>query len=49
MSSGACWGPFTTSNWPFASALSIILVVIALFVIVGYQRALKRISGVGGV
>ncbi|PSQ11842.1 hypothetical protein BRC93_04145 [Halobacteriales archaeon QS_5_70_15] len=39
----------STSNWPFASALSIILVVIALFVIVGYQRALKRISGVGGV
>ena len=39
----------STSNWPFASALSIILVVIALFVIRGYQRALKRISGVGGV
>jgi ABC-type spermidine/putrescine transport system permease subunit I len=39
----------STSNWPFASALSIVLVVIALFVIVGYQRALKRISGVGGV
>jgi ABC-type spermidine/putrescine transport system permease subunit I len=39
----------STSNWPFASALSIILVVIALFVIIGYQRALKRVSGVGGV
>jgi ABC-type spermidine/putrescine transport system permease subunit I len=39
----------STSNWPFASALSVILVVIALFVILGYQRALKRISGVGGV
>ena len=39
----------STSNWPFASALSIILVVIALFVILGYQRALRRISGVGGV
>ena len=26
-----------------------VLIVIALFVIVGYQRALKRISGVGGV
>ncbi|MEF8841368.1 MAG: ABC transporter permease [Haloarculaceae archaeon] len=39
----------STSNWPFASALSIVLVVIALFVIVGYQRALKRVSDVGGV
>ena len=39
----------SSSNWPFGSALSIILVVIALFVIVGYQRAMKRISGVGGV
>lgn len=39
----------SSSNWPFGSALSIILVVIALFVILGYQRAMKRISGVGGV
>ncbi|GGL65840.1 ABC transporter permease [Halocalculus aciditolerans] len=39
----------STSNWPFASALSIVLVAIALLVIVGYQRALKRMSGVGGV
>lgn len=39
----------STSNWPFASALSMILVVIALFVIVGYQRVLKRIEQVGGI
>lgn len=39
----------STGNWPFGSALSMILVVIALAVIVGYQRILRRISGVGGV
>lgn len=39
----------STSNWPFASALSMILVVIALIVIVGYQRVLKRIEQVGGI
>jgi ABC-type spermidine/putrescine transport system permease subunit I len=39
----------STSNWPFASALSMILVGVALFVIVGYQRVLKQLDGVGGV
>lgn len=39
----------STSNWPFASALSMILVAVALLVIVGYQRVLKQIEGVGGV
>lgn len=38
----------STSNWPFASALSMILVVIALAIIVGYQRVLERISATGG-
>jgi len=37
-----------TSNWPFASALSIVLVVVALFVIVAYQRILTRMDSVGG-
>lgn len=39
----------TTSNWPFASAMSIILVAISLVIIIGYQRTLKQIEGVGGV
>ena len=39
----------STSNWPFASALSMILVAVALLVIVGYQRALKQMDGVGGI
>jgi ABC-type spermidine/putrescine transport system permease subunit I len=39
----------STSNWPFASALSMILVAVALVVIVGYQRVLSRLDGVGGV
>lgn len=39
----------STSNWPFASAMSMILVGIALLVIVGYQRVLKQMDGVGGV
>lgn len=39
----------STSNWPFASALSMILVAVALLVIVGYQRVLKQMDGVGGV
>jgi putative spermidine/putrescine transport system permease protein len=39
----------STSNWPFASALSMILVAVALLVIVAYQRVLKQIEGVGGV
>lgn len=39
----------STSNWPFASAMAIILVAIALVIIIGYQRTLKRIEGVGGV
>lgn len=39
----------STSNWPFASALSMILVAVALLVIVGYQRALKQIDEVGGI
>lgn len=39
----------STSNWPFASALSMILVVVALLVIVAYQRVLKQVGGVGGV
>lgn len=38
----------TTSNWPFASALSMLLVIIALIVIVGYHRVLGFIEGVGG-
>lgn len=39
----------STSNWPFASALSMILVAVALLVIVGYQRVLKQMEGVGGI
>jgi ABC-type spermidine/putrescine transport system permease subunit I len=39
----------STSNWPFASALSMILVGVALVVIVGYQRVLKQLDGIGGV
>lgn len=39
----------STSNWPFASALSMILVVVALLVIVAYQRTLRQMDGVGGV
>jgi ABC-type spermidine/putrescine transport system permease subunit I len=39
----------STSNWPFASALSMILVGVALVVIVGYQRVLRQLDGVGGV
>ncbi|WP_336036213.1 ABC transporter permease [Halobacterium yunchengense] len=39
----------STSNWPFASAMSMILVAVALLVIVGYQRVLKQLEGVGGV
>jgi ABC-type spermidine/putrescine transport system permease subunit I len=39
----------STSNWPFASALSMILVGVALIVIVGYQRVLKQMDGIGGV
>lgn len=38
----------STSNWPFASALSMILVAIALLVIVGYHRVLGVIDSVGG-
>lgn len=38
----------TTSNWPFASALSMLLVLIALVVIIGYQRVLRVIDSVGG-
>lgn len=39
----------TTSNWPFASALSILLVAVALLIIVGYQRTLKKIDSAGGI
>lgn len=39
----------STSNWPFASALSMILVGVALLVIIAYQRVLKEMEGVGGV
>ena len=39
----------STSNWPFASALSMILVGVALLVIVGYQRVLKQMDSVGGI
>jgi len=39
----------STSNWPFASALSMILVAVALVVIVAYQRILKQMDGIGGV
>lgn len=39
----------STSNWPFASAMSMILVAVALLVIVGYQRVLKQIDTVGGI
>lgn len=39
----------STSNWPFASALSIILVAVALVVIVAYQRILSQMDGIGGV
>jgi ABC-type spermidine/putrescine transport system permease subunit I len=38
----------TTSNWPFASALSMLLVLIALVVIIGYHRVLGIIESVGG-
>lgn len=39
----------STSNWPFASTLSMILVAVALLVIVGYQRILQQLEGVGGI
>jgi ABC-type spermidine/putrescine transport system permease subunit I len=39
----------STSNWPFASALSMILVGVALLVIIAYQRVLKQMEGIGGV
>ena len=39
----------STSNWPFASALSMTLIIVALVVIVGYQRVIVRIDEVGGV
>ncbi|MGM0591108.1 MAG: ABC transporter permease [Halobacteriota archaeon] len=35
----------TTNNWPFAGALSMILLVVAIVVIVGYHRAQLRMSG----
>ena len=39
----------STSNWPFASALSMILVGVALLVIVAYQHVLKQMDSVGGI
>ena len=39
----------STTNWPFASALSIMLVFVALLVIIGYQRVLKQMDSVGGI
>jgi ABC-type spermidine/putrescine transport system permease subunit I len=39
----------STSNWPFASALSMILVVVATVVIVGYQRVIVRLDEAGGI
>jgi len=39
----------STTNWPFASALSITLVFVALLVIIGYQRVLKQMDSVGGI
>lgn len=39
----------STGNWPFASALSMFLVVFALVVIVGYNRILQTIDQTGGV
>lgn len=39
----------STSNWPFASAMSMILVVVALLVIVGYQHVRLRIEAIGGL
>lgn len=41
---------FTSSgNWPFASAMSMVLIVVALFVIIGYQRVIVRLDTVGGI
>lgn len=34
-----------SNNWPFAGALSMILLVVAIFVIVGYHRARLRLQG----
>jgi ABC-type spermidine/putrescine transport system permease subunit I len=34
----------TTANWPFGSAVAMLLVVTAFLVIIGYQRVLERLS-----
>jgi len=39
----------STGNWPFASALSMLLVALALVVIVGYNRILQTIDQTGGI
>lgn len=39
----------STGNWPFASALSMLLVVLALVVILGYNRILQTIDQTGGI
>lgn len=39
----------TTANWPFGSAVAMLLVVTAFIVIIGYQRVLERLSTAGGI
>ena len=39
----------STGNWPFASALSMLLVTLALVVIVGYNRILQRIDSMEAI
>jgi ABC-type spermidine/putrescine transport system permease subunit I len=38
-----------TGNWGFASALSMILVVVALLVMFGYYRVITRVDTIGGL
>lgn len=39
----------STGNWAFASALSMLLVVLAMVVIAGYNRLLSMMDSVGGI
>jgi len=37
-----------TQNWPFASALAVILVAISVLIIIGYQWTLRQVGSVSG-
>lgn len=38
-----------SSNWAFGSAMAVVLLVIGVFIILGYQRALRSMDDEGGV